>query len=92
MNKNNWKDYINTILLGIVCYLIVDMHNSFKQVVKDVEYLKETVKLHDYLLNSSNKNKNKKTNDYSASISEAILPNNSYGIKKENNKTKHSYI
>ena len=36
----NWKESINTVLLAVVSYLIVDMHNTFKEVIKDVEDLK----------------------------------------------------
>lgn len=87
MNKTNWKDHINTSLLGIVCYLLVDIHSSFKQVVKDVETLKEQVLLHEYRLNENDDKKpNKKHN---GGFSEAILPNDNR-FKKQDSKSKYS--
>ena len=40
---SSWKEYVNTILLSVVSYLIVDLHQSFKHVANDVEVLKITV-------------------------------------------------
>lgn len=87
MNKTNWKDYINTALLGIVCYLLVDMHKSFKTLVTDVELLKEQVHLHEYILN--NDNREKRNREKNNKISEAVLPTDTR-IKKNDDKTKHS--
>ena len=52
----SWKEYINTVLLAIVSYLIVDMHLTFKTLIKDVEDLKINVEKHDYILNLKEKN------------------------------------
>lgn len=90
MNKTNWKEYLNTILLSIVTYFLIDIHLTFKTMVKDVEYLKETVKLHEFRLNSENGDNNKKPFIYSDKISKAILPNQDTKVKKSNDKTKFS--
>ena len=90
MNKTNWKEYLNTILLSIVTYFLIDIHLTFKTIVKDVEYLKETVKLHEFRLNSENGDNNKKPFIYSDKISKAILPNQDTKVKKSNDKTKFS--
>lgn len=79
---SNWKEYLNTVLLAVVSYLIIDMHLTFKSVVKDVQELKVDVEKHDYILNIE-KNKNKKNNSLSIHLEEAILPNNKVKIEKE---------
>ncbi len=89
MNKTNWKEYFNTLLLSIVAYLLIDIHLTFKGMVKEVEHLKEQVMLHEYILNNENKD-NKKPNKYKHGISQAILPNQDTKIKKSNDKTKFS--
>lgn len=91
MNKTNWKEYINTLLLSIVAYLLIDIHLTFKGMIKDVENLKEQVMLHEYILNNPS-DKNKKSNKYANSISEAILPNQDTKVRKSDDKAKHSFI
>lgn len=86
----NWKEYLNTLLLSITAYLLIDIHLTFKTMVKDVEYLKETVKLHEFRLNNENDDNNKKPFIYSNKISDAILPNQDTKVKKSNDKTKFS--
>lgn len=86
----NWKEYLNTLLLSITAYLLIDIHLTFKTMVKDVEYLKETVKLHEFRLNNENDDNNKKPFIYSNKISKAILPNQDTKVKKSNDKTKFS--
>lgn len=86
----NWKEYLNTLLLSITAYLLIDIHLTFKTMVKDVEYLKETVKLHEFRLNSENGDNNKKPFIYSNKISKAILPSQDAKVKKSNDKTKFS--
>lgn len=89
MNKTNWKEYFNTLLLSVVAYLLIDIHLTFKGMIKEVEHLKEQVMLHEYILNSENKD-NKKPNKYKHGISEAILPNQDTKIKRFDVKAKHS--
>jgi len=89
MNKTNWKEYLNTVLLSIVTYFLIDIHLTFKTMVKDVEDLKITVSRHDYIL-KENKNESKKPNKYSNAISEAILPNQETKTKRSDVKAKHS--
>lgn len=72
---SNWKEYLNTILLSIVCYFIIDIHSSFKKVVDDVENLKIIVSRHEYILGLREKN-SKKSARLSFQMNEAILPNN----------------
>lgn len=91
MNKTNWKEYLNTLLLSIVAYLLIDIHLTFKGMVKDVEHLKEQVLLHEYILNNEDKN-NKRPSKYGNTISEAILPNQDTKTKKSDVKPKHSFI
>lgn len=82
----NWKESINTVLLAVVSYLIVDMHNTFKEVIKDVEDLKIRVEKHDYILNIK---ADKKHKDFSFvyPIQEAILPNDKIKVETDNKHT-----
>jgi len=77
----SWKEYLNTVLLTIVSYLIVDMHLTFKSLIKDVEDLKINVAKHDYMLNLKQRNEKK---DISSLFyfQEAILPNDKIKVKK----------
>ena len=88
MIKSSWKDYfdVTKILLGIVTYLIIDMHQSFKQVVRDVEDLKVMVNKHEYIINlkQGNGNKNTKADRFRF---EAVLPN--HEKKYNSNDIKH---
>jgi hypothetical protein len=81
----SWKEYINTVLLAIVSYLIVDMHLTFKTLIKDVEQLKIDVGKHEYILNQKN---DKKDFAFYFTKTEAILPNHDNKVKKENEKFK----
>jgi hypothetical protein len=81
----SWKEYINTVLLAIVSYLIVDMHLTFKTLIKDVEQLKIDVSKHEYILNQKN---DKKDIAFYFTKTEAILPNHDNKVKKENEKFK----
>ena len=89
MNKTNWKEYLNTILLSVVAYLLIDIHLTFKTMVRDVEDLKIIVSRHEYILKEENGN-SKKPNKYSNAISEAILPSDNIKIKRSDVKAKHS--
>lgn len=88
-NKSNWKEYfdVTKILLGILTYLIIDMHQSFKQVVKDVEDLKVTVSKHEYILNVKQGNKNEKGKPNFITF-EAILPSHDKKYFKYDHKHK----
>lgn len=87
MAKLVLKDYINTILFGIVSYLVMDMHKDFKDTMKDVENLKIMVGKHDYILNLQNKPFDKKTT-YNFIGAEAILPDT--GTSQKYDKYKKS--
>ncbi len=89
MNKTNWKEYLNTLLLSIVAYVLNDIHLTFKGMVKDVEHLKEQVLLHEYILNNEDKN-NKRPSKYGNTISEAMLPSQETKTKRSDDKAKHS--
>jgi len=80
--QKNWKEYLNTILLTVVSYLIVDMHTTFKSLIKDVEDLKIDVAKHDFMLNLKDKN-NKKDMSYLFHFDEAMLPNDKIKVKKD---------
>ena len=77
-----WKEYLNTVLLSIVSYLIVDIHTTFKSLIKDVEDLKIDVAKHDFMLNLKDKN-NKKDMSYLFHFDEAMLPNDKIKVKKD---------
>lgn len=89
MNKDNLKEYLNTLLLSIVAYLLIDIHLTFKTMVKDVEHLKQQVSILEHILNNEDKN-NKTPNKYGNSISEAILPKENIKVEGSNEKAKHS--
>lgn len=80
--QKNWKEYLNTILLTVVSYLIVDIHTTFKSLIKDVEDLKIDVAKHDFMLNLKDKN-NKKDMSYLFHFDEAMLPNDKIKVKKD---------
>jgi len=84
--QKNWKEYLNTILLTVVSYLIVDIHTTFKSLIKDVEDLKINVAKHDYILNLKDKN-NKKDMSYLFNFDEAMLPNDKIKIKKDDSQS-----
>ena len=84
--QKNWKEYLNTILLTVVSYLIVDMHTTFKSLIKDVEDLKIDVAKHDFMLNLKDKN-NKKDMSYLFHFDEAMLPNDKIKIKKDDSQS-----
>ena len=74
VNKaSSWKEYLNTFLLSVVSYLIIDMHTTFKEVIKDVETLKIKVEKHDYILNLKQGKNNEKSTANIVKF-EAILP------------------
>jgi hypothetical protein len=87
----NIKDYLdfNKIMLGVITYLIVDLHQGFKEVVRDVQQLKIIVNEHSYRLNVKEPTGKKDVYLYNP-LSEAILPDNLIKIKKENDKAKIS--
>lgn len=84
--QKNWKEYLNTILLTVVSYLIVDMHLTFKSLIRDVENLKIDVAKHDFMLNLKDKN-NKKDMSYLFHFDEAMLPNDKIKVKKDGNQS-----
>ena len=84
--QKNWKEYLNTILLTVVSYLIVDIHTTFKSLIKDVEDLKIDVAKHDFMLNLKDKN-NKKDMSYLFHFDEAILPNDKIKVKKDDSQS-----
>ena len=84
--QKNWKEYLNTILLTVVSYLIVDMHTTFKSLIKDVEDLKIDVAKHDFMLNLKDKN-NKKDMSYLFHFDEAMLPNDKIKVKKDDSQS-----
>lgn len=88
-NKSNWKDYLDVtkILLGILTYLIVDMHQSFKHVIQDVEDLKIIVGKHEYILNLKQGSKNEKDKPNFITL-EAVLPSHDKKYFKDDNKHK----
>lgn len=86
----NLKEFVdfNKIMLGVIAYLVVDLHQEFKKVVGDVQELKETVHVHSYRLNVKPQEGKRDVHLYSP-LSEAILP--SYlKIKKIDDKAKFS--
>lgn len=84
--QKNWKEYLNTILLTVVSYLIVDIHTTFKSLIKDVEDLKIDVAKHDFMLNLKDKN-NKKDMSYLFHFDEAMLPNDKIKVKKDDSQS-----
>lgn len=76
----SWKEYINTVLLAIVSYLIVDMHLTFKTLIKDVEDLKIEVEKHDYILNLKEKN-DKRSMSFYLHLDSAVLPDTKIKVK-----------
>jgi len=87
----NFKEFMdfNKIMLGIITYLIIDLHQGFKDVVRDVQQLKETVHEHSYRLNLKTPTERKDVYLYNP-MSEAILPDNLVKVKKQNDKPKIS--
>ena len=81
------KDYLNTVLFGIVSYLVMDLHSDFKSTMKDVEDLRVMVGKHDYILNIMNRSSDKK-NTFNFVGAEAILPDNN--IEKKSNRYRQS--
>lgn len=89
---SSWKEYVNTILLSVVSYLIVDLHQSFKHVANDVEELKITVGKHDYILNLKQGSENEKGKTIGHKL-EAILPYHDkkyYTLSKKDEKSDKS--
>lgn len=84
---SNWKEYLNTVLLSVVSYLIIDIHLTFKTLIKDVEDLKIDVAKHDYILNLKKPNDKKDISDL-FHFDNAILPNNKIKVKKDHIETK----
>ena len=83
----SWKEYINTVLLAIVSYLIVDMHLTFKTLIKDVEDLKIEVEKHDYILNLKQKN-DKRSMSFYLQLDSAVLPDTKIKVKNIENPNK----
>ncbi len=87
----NLKDYLdfNKIMLGVIGYLVIDLHQEFKGVVRDVQELKTTVNEHSYRLNVKEPTGKKDVYLYNP-LSEAILPDNVLKVKKCDDKSKFS--
>ena len=87
----NIREYFdfNKIMLGVIAYLVVDLHQSFKEVVRDVQTLKTTVNEHSYRLNLKDPTGKKDVYLYNP-LSEAILPDNLLKVKKCDDKSKFS--